>query len=117
MNNLMPFFIAGGFVVVALIVFKHKKQKSKLKAFVMDAEEAPSLLMMQSVERKLKSIYSNLYENGIKPDAAQGNKAEGKKLQLIHELEMLETAYAEKKINLRNYSDKLQQLQLKTSKL
>ena len=83
----------------------------------MDAEEAPSLLMMQSVERKLKSIYSSLYEDGIKPDAAQGNKAAGKKLQLIRELEILEAAYADKKINLRNYNEKLRQLQIKTSKL
>ncbi|PJJ79950.1 hypothetical protein [Mucilaginibacter auburnensis] len=113
MNDLILYFIAGGFVVTAIIVFNHKKQKNKLNAFVMEAEKAPSLLMIQSVERKLNNIYGSLYDNGVRTEG----EPNGKKLQLIQELETLETAYADKKIGLRDYNDRLQQLQLKTSKL
>lgn len=121
MTDFLPYFIGGGFIVVIIIVFNHKKQKSKLNEFVKDQDEAPQMFLIQSVERKLKVIYSKLYENGVKPNYAAGEKntntATAKKLQLIKELEQLEATYADKKITLRDYSDKLQKLQLKTNDL
>ena len=114
MTDYFPFFIGGGFIVVIIIVFSQKRQKSRLKEFVKDADEVPQMFLIQSVERKLKSIYGKLYENGVKPNEKGGGTATGSKRQLIQELEQLEAAYADKKMSLRDYSDKLQQLHLKT---
>ncbi len=120
MTDYFSYFIAGGFLIVLIIVFNHRKQKSRMNEFVKEPEEAPSIMLVQSVERKLKGIYGKLYENGVKPgagDIANGAAPTGRKQQLIKELEQLEAAYAEKKISLREYSDKLQQLHLKTIEL
>ena len=116
----LPYFLSSGFLIVLIIVFNHRKQQSKLKEFVKQPDEAPSLFMVQSVERKLKVIYGKLYENGVKPGAAaNANEAAptGRKLQLIKALEQLEATYADRKISLRDYSDKLQQLQMKVLEL
>ena len=116
MMDFLPYFLGSGFLIVLIIVFNHKKQKSRLKEFVKEPDEAPSLMMVQSVERKLKAIYGKLYENGVKPGATANTKEPaptGRKLQLIKELEQLEASYADKKITLRDYSEKLQQLQMK----
>ncbi len=114
MTDFLPFYIGCGFIVVIIIVFNHRKQKSRLNRFVNDGEDAPSILMVQSVERKLKNIYGKLYDKGVK---SATSTATGRKQQLINELETLEADYAAKKISLKNYSDKLQQLQLKVSSL
>ncbi len=116
MMDFLPYFVGSGFLIVLIIVFNHKKQKSKLNEFVKEPDEAPSIMMVQSVERKLKAIYGKLYENGVKPgstDTANGAAPTGRKQQLIKELEDLEATYADKKISLRDYSEKLQKLQLK----
>lgn len=86
-----------------------------MSEFVKQPDEAPSLLMVQSVERKLKAIYGKLFENGVKPNAADGNGSAptARKQQLIKELEQLEAAYANKNISLKDYSEKLQSLQMK----
>jgi len=112
----LPYFIGSGLFVVVIIVFNAKKQKSRMNEFKPEPDGAPSMLMVQSVERKLKVIYGKLFENGIKPGvdaAANGPAPTGRKLQLIKALEQLEAAYAEKKISLKDYSEKLQQLQMK----
>ena len=88
-----------------------------MKEFAIDPEEAPSILMVQSVDRKLKAIYGKLYENGVKSNATDGAQPTGKKQQLIKELEQLEAAYTQKKISLKDYSEKLQTLQMKVFEL
>ncbi|MFD0749673.1 hypothetical protein ACFQZS_05940 [Mucilaginibacter calamicampi] len=109
----LPYFIGSGFLIVIIIVFNSRKQKSRLKEFSIEPEEAPSLLMVQSVERKLKAIYGKLFENGVKSGDNNGPAASPRKQQLIKELEQLEAAYADKKISLKDYSEKLQNLQMK----
>ncbi|MGY3211187.1 hypothetical protein [Mucilaginibacter sp. HD30] len=115
-----PYFLSSGFLIVLIIVINHRKQKRKLKEFVKQPDEVPSLFMVQSVDRKLKVIYGKLYENGVKPGTAtNANEVAptGRRLQLIKALEQLEATYAGKKISLRDYSDKLQQLQMKVLEL
>lgn len=87
-----------------------------MNEYVKEPDEAPSLMMIQSVERKLKAIYGKLYQDGVKPGATANSNSvapAGRKQQLIKELEQLEASYADKKISLREYSEKLQQLQMK----
>ena len=88
-----------------------------MSEFIKAPDEAPSLFLVQSVDRKLKAIYGKLYENGVKTDATDGAQPTGKKQQLIKELEQLEAAYTQKKISLKDYSEKLQTLQLKVFEL
>ncbi len=120
MTDYFPYFIGGGFLIVLIIVFNHRKQKGRMNEFVKQPDEAPSIMLVQSVERKLKGIYGKLYENGVKPGVdpnANDAAPTGRKQQLIKELEQLEATYADKKISLRDYSDKLQQLHLKVIEL
>jgi hypothetical protein len=118
MTDFLPYFIGGGFIIVIIIVFNHKKQKSRLNQFAKDADDAPQMLLTQSVERKLKAIYEKLYDDGVKPNYAVEPSADSttdRKVELRKELEQLETTYADKKITLRDYSNKLQKLQLRTN--
>jgi hypothetical protein len=120
MTDYFPYFIGSGFLIILIIVFSQKRQKSRMNQFVQEPDEAPSLMMVQSVERKLKAIYGKLYENGVKPGATgntNGAAPTARKQQLIKELEELEAAYADKKISLRDYSEKLQKLQMKVIEL
>lgn len=120
MTDYFPYFIGSGFIIILIIVFSQRRQKSRMKQFVQEPDEAPSIMMVQSVERKLKAIYGKLYENGVKPgsaDNANGAAPTDRKQQLIKELEQLEASYADKKISLREYSEKLQQLQIKVMDL
>ena len=120
MTDYFPYFISSGFIIILIIVFNQRRQKNRMKQFVQEPDEAPSIMMVQSVERKLKAIYGKLYENGVKPDSADNASdaaPTGRKQQLIKELEQLEASYADKKISLRDYSEKLQQLQIKVMDL
>lgn len=120
MNDYFQYFI-GGFIVVIIIAFSRMRQNRRLKEFVKDADEVPQIFLEQAVERKLKVIYSKLYENGIKPTQVTGEPSDatatGLKQQLIQKLEQLEAAHAGKKIKLADYNDKLQQIQDKTADL
>ena len=121
MNDYFQYFIGGGFIVVIIIAFSRMRQNRRLKEFVKDADEVPQIFLEQAVERKLKAIYGKLYGGGNKPTQVTGEQSDaattGLKQQIIQKLEQLEAAYAEKKIKLADYNDKLQQLQTKAADL
>lgn len=116
MDDLYLYLIGGAIVVIAIIVLNHKKQKNKMDSFLQNSGDTPQMFLLKSVEKKIKTLSTILYDGGVRP-AAGLPKAGGRKQILIDELEQLEKDYTSKKITLKVYDQKLFELINKAKKV